>query len=73
MSAFALLLVPPSHRRRRRSLPLAWAALLRRHQHRINPQPGNEPLSRLMRDADDSLAPLRFLFGPYRPNCCYGP
>ena len=52
------------------STPLVWLALLLTHRDSLNPPPStgsDEKLALFLRDQDQSLGPLRFLFGSYRP------
>jgi hypothetical protein len=52
------------------TMPLVWLALLCVHREQLNPLQSTRADRKLvifLRDHNDALAPLRFLFGAYRP------
>jgi hypothetical protein len=50
------------------SMPLVWLALLQKNKGRLNPGSGTDKKHALfLRDSDQGLAHLRFLFAAYKP------
>jgi hypothetical protein len=53
------------------SIPLVWLVLLALHRKRLNPASAtgrDKKHALFLRDSDEGLAPLRFLFASYRPS-----
>lgn len=52
------------------TVPIVWLVLLTRLRAELNPAPDHMKLSCYLRDNNDDLLPIRFLFSPYLP-CFY--
>lgn len=55
------------------SIPLVWFIMLYRARGRLNPPTSSRDANWVlwMRERDPALAPLRFLYQPYRPHFYY--
>ena len=53
------------------TIPPFWLYLLWKQRRRLNPPTNDLRLAYHMRDSDEQLAPLSFLFAPYQPSFYY--
>jgi hypothetical protein len=53
------------------SVPLVWILLLYSKRSRLDPTPEDDRLAYYLREHDDTLAPMKFLYQVYRPKYFY--